>query len=301
MALVADFLAQIVVQFGREGAATHTRAVGLENAQNFANAVWRQAQAGACSRGGSRGRGHKGVGAKVNIQQGALGAFGEDFLARLVGLLDQDIRIRQVHAAQALYGLHPMCFSLCEVKGRLKVSQEFQVLLLQSFVARQIVRQFNVTNTKTVAARFVHVGRSDALEGGANLVLSFGGLRSGIQQTVRRKNQVGFARDDQALEAFGLHGQQLVDFLAENDRIHDHTVANNVQGIFVKNARRNRVQNVLDAIKLQGVTGIWAALKAGYHVVATGQYVHNFPFSFVPPLEAKQDVCSLAHAFFDFA
>ena len=194
-----------------------------------------------------------------------------------------------------------MCFSLCEVKGRLKVSQEFQVLLLQSFVARQIVRQFNVTNTKTVAARFVHVGRSDALEGGANLVLSFGGLRSGIQQTVRRKNQVGFPRDDQALEAFGLHIQQLVNFLAEDDGVHDHAVANNVQRILVEDARGNRVQHVLDSVKLQGVSCIGAALKAGYHVVATGQYVHNFPFSFVPPLEAEQDVCSLAHSFFDFA
>ena len=43
---------------------------------------------------------------------------------------------------------------------------------------------------------------------------------------------------------------------------------------------------VLDAVECEGMTGVGAALKAGDSIVGGCQYVHDFTFTFIAPLEA---------------
>ena len=50
----------------------------------------------------------------------------------------------------------------------------------------------DVTYPKSVAADFVSVSRSDALACCANFAVSFGGFVGCIEQTMGRKNEVGF-------------------------------------------------------------------------------------------------------------
>jgi hypothetical protein len=50
------------------------------------------------------------------------------------------------------------------------------------------------------------------------------------------------------------------------------------------------MQHVFNPVELQRVARIGAALKPRNYVVLLREHVHNFPFSFVAPLESKQYV-----------
>ncbi len=55
------------------------------------------------------------------------------------------------------------------------------------------------------------------------------------------------------------------------------------------------MQYVFDAVKLQRVARVGAALEPGYDVVTGGEYVYYLAFSFVAPLEAQQYVGFVFH------
>ena len=50
------------------------------------------------------------------------------------------------------------------------------------------------------------------------------------------------------------------------------------------------MQHVLFAIKNQGVTRIWPALKARDDIIFGGQDIDNFAFAFISPLQAQEHV-----------
>jgi hypothetical protein len=69
-----------------------------------------------------------------------------------------------------------------------------------------------------------------------------------------------------------------------------YQVADNVGFLLVEDARRDNVQYVADAVELQGVSGVWAALEARDYIIFGRQNVHDFAFAFVAPLQAEQNV-----------
>ena len=104
------------------------------------------------------------------------------------------------------------------------------------------------------------------------------------------QDQVRLAADGEVRGDVHAQVHQRVDFFLEDEGVDDHTVADDVEGVFSEHATGNGVQHVLDAIKLQGVSGIGSALESGDHVVLRGEHVHDFAFAFVAPLEAEQDI-----------
>jgi hypothetical protein len=68
--------------------------------------------------------------------------------------------------------------------------------------------------------------------------------------------------------------------------VEDDAVADYVENVGVENAARHLVQHVLLVIEGEGVAGVGTTLKAGYSIVGGGEYVNDFSFSFVAPLEA---------------
>ena len=164
------------------------------------------------------------------------------------------------------------------------------MLLDQPVIAGLEVGQKNVTDAKAIPAGLVHVGRTYAAQSRPNFVLALLLFVGGIQQTVGRQNQVRLARDEQPRVHIHPMVLDLHNLTLQSNRVNDHAIANQVLLAFVENTARNGVQYVLSPIKFQGMTGIGAALKAGYDVVLRGEHVHNFPFPFVPPLESEQYV-----------
>ena len=74
--------------------------------------------------------------------------------------------------------------------------------------------------------------------------------------------------------------------MAENDGVEDDTVADDVDDVRVENTAWDLVQDVLDAVEEKGVTGVGAALEAGYGIVGRREDVYDFAFAFIAPLEA---------------
>jgi hypothetical protein len=79
---------------------------------------------------------------------------------------------------------------------------------------------------------------------------------------------------------------ELLELLAEDDGVEDDAVTNDVDDVRVENAAGHLVQDVLDAVEIQGVAGIGAALEAGDGVVGGRENVYDFAFAFIAPLEA---------------
>ncbi|GAB3732516.1 hypothetical protein GCM10027594_14400 [Hymenobacter agri] len=74
--------------------------------------------------------------------------------------------------------------------------------------------------------------------------------------------------------------------MTEDDGVEDDAVADDIDDVRVENAAGHLVQDVLDAVEIQGVAGVGAALKACDGVVGGRENVYDFAFAFIAPLEA---------------
>ena len=95
----AEFAAHAVQQLGDLGILrgqrpfAHARRVGLHHSHHAVHAMRRNARAGASAAGGGIGRSHEGVGAMIDVEKSALGAFEQDMVAAPRGLVQQDDRV----------------------------------------------------------------------------------------------------------------------------------------------------------------------------------------------------------------
>ena len=289
---LAQAVAGFVELFGGEGAGAYAGGVGFEDAEHFTDGAGWHAQPGAGSGGHRVGRGDEGVGTEIDVQHGALGSFGQYFFAFGYGLVQVLFAVDEGERFQGFdcgepFGLQ---FVQVEVDFGAVIVQHGEVFVHQCAVAFHEVGQFGVAHAQAVAAGFVHVGGADAFQGGAYFGFAFGGFRGGVQQAVRGEDQVGLARDEQARGDVQAVLGQVLYFAGEDDRVDDYAVAHHVDGLFVEYARRDGVQDVFDAVEFQRVSGVGAALEAGDDVVSGGEHVHDFPFTFVPPLETEQKI-----------
>src|SRR5690606_25553763 len=83
LATVADALPDFIVQLGRERTTANTGGIGLGNPEHVVDRVCADAGAGQCAANGGVGAGDVGIGAVVDVEQGALCAFVQHALALL--------------------------------------------------------------------------------------------------------------------------------------------------------------------------------------------------------------------------
>lgn len=89
MTLLAQKLADLVIQFGRERAFANTGRVGLGDAENITQGTRTHARTGSGLTGNGVGRGHVRIGAVVDIEQRTLSAFKQDACAGAALLVEQ--------------------------------------------------------------------------------------------------------------------------------------------------------------------------------------------------------------------
>ena len=87
---------------------------------------------------------------------------------------------------------------------------------------------------------------------------------------------------DTTLTLFG----DTLNLLTEDAGLDEHTVADEVDFVLVKDAAGDDVQHVLHAVELEGVAGVGAALETGHHVVPRSEHVDDFSLAFIAPLES---------------
>ena len=101
---------------------------------------------------------------------------------------------------------------------------------------------------------------------------------------------MGFLGEVEVLGGVDPFGCQGADLLLEDAGLNKDAVAYHVDLVFVENAGRDDMEDMLDAAKLNGVTGVGAALETGYDIVLWGEDINDFSFALVSPLETQQNI-----------
>jgi len=143
-----------------------------------------------------------------------------------------------------------------------------------------------VADAQAYAANFVGVRGADAFEGAADFGVATGFFADTVESAVARQDELGLLGDVEVLAPIHSPIGQLLQFAAEYYGVEDNAIAHYVEDVGVENATRHLVQDMLLAVEGEGVAGVGAALEASYCIVGGGEYINDFSFSFVAPLEA---------------
>src|SRR5690606_30999374 len=210
---VADALADLVVQLGRERAAADAGGVGLGDAQHVVDVLGADAGAGQRAADGGVGAGDVRIGAVVDVQQRALGAFEHHALALLAQLV-ADAGDVGLHRLDVLAELQRFLVGGLEVhRLHAQVLGQHEVVVVQRGLELlgQLLGIVQVGDADAAARHLVLVGRADAAAGGAD-GLAAGGLLAGlIQGDVVRHDQRGGRADLQPAAHFHAGRFQLGD------------------------------------------------------------------------------------------
>ena len=107
---------------------------------------------------------------------------------------------------------------------------------------------------------------------------------------MRGQDQVGLLRNAELLGEVVAAGRERFGLFTEKDGVDHHTVTDDIGLTALEYARRDRAEHVFLAVEFQCMTGIGAALEAGYDLVARRQHIHNFSLALVTPLQAEDNV-----------
>ena len=218
-------------------------------------------------------------------------ALGENRYTLVQCVVNEDFAVYELEALQAFGSLQPalLVFVYIEFKT-LVLSQHLQMGGLASLVSLLKIGQKDIPHPESAATCLIGVGRAYALEGRTYLRLAHCTFAGGIQGPVGGKDEVGPLGDEETSVHIHPAGFDIFDFLHQDDRIDDHAVADYVQRALAEDSGRNRMKHEGSAVEHQRMTGVGAALEACNNLVIRRQYVHDFAFALVAPLEAENNI-----------
>ena len=163
-----------------------------------------------------------------------------------------------------------------------------QVLPLQDVrqTVPELVRIQQLTGHDGLFLVLVGVEGSDALLGGAVLLVLEAGLLQTVQVPVPGQQQRGTVAD---LQVLGGDGNALAgnigDLGPQALAVQRHAVAQNVHDTLAENAGGQQVQCELALLVDDGVAGVAAALITDQHVTVLSQQVHHAALSLIAPVD----------------
>lgn len=226
----------------------------------------------------------------VDVEQRTLCAFSQHVLAFGECTVDFDFGVGEVELTHIVHTLEPLLFFLGDVVvGEVEILQNLFVACLEcSVFGFESVE--DVTHAQTYTCSLVAIGRANALTRGAHLVLALGGLVGAVEHTMGGENQMGALADVQTLGQLIASCLQLVGFCHEEVGGNHATIADDVHLALVEDAGGNGTEHEFLAIEDDGVAGIGAASKTGYHVVTRGEIVDHFAFAFVAENDTQKGI-----------
>ena len=153
---------------------------------------------------------------------------------------------------------------------------------------REPRRVEDVTDAETDAARLVGVGRADALERRADLVVAAHRLGDRIVRLVPREDQVGAARHLQ-LGARDATRLEHVDLGEQRRQVDDDAVGDHGDDVLVENAGWHELECVPLTVDHHRVPSVVAALVAHDVGVFFRQQVDDLGFALIAPLGSDDD------------
>ena len=253
------------------------------------------ARAGCSAAGCGAGGGDKGVGAVVDVEHCALGAFEDDVVARFAVAVGGKCYVGDERADARGVG-EPFGGDVVVGDGRgVVVVFELEVVEVHQFAQAfaEGFRVHEVGQSQAAARDFVFVGGADAASGGADFVGAARGFACLVERAVARQDEGAGGRDVQALHDGHTGGFQRGDFGKEGAQAEDDAVADVAFDAFVQDACRDEVQHGFFAVNDEGVAGVVPALVAHDGARFFGEQIDDFAFAFVAPLGADDDqVCT---------
>src|SRR5258707_14959400 len=292
LAALAQALADVVRELGRERPAADARRIRFCNPQNIVELM--RADPGPRRRraGDAVRRRNERIGAVIDVEQAALRAFEQQVLARLVGVIERPRHVRdQGHQARRqrqgfVEGFPKIYFFLLVKMLQNEIVKLEQLLEL----AGEALGIQQVLEADRAARHLVLVGRADAAAGGADLVLAARGLAGAVERRVIGQDQGAGFRDDEPRDYATHAGRLELVYLREQrfGRQH-HAVADVAIDVAAQDARGDQVQHGLLAGDDQRVAGVVPALEAHHALRAVGQPVDDLALALVAPLRADDD------------
>ena len=178
-------------------------------------------------------------------------AFGEDRFTLLEQRVHHVFAVDEAETLEVFDPGKPLFFVVADVVREIVLFEQFDVFLLEAPVTFLEFARDDVPDAQAVAARFIHIGRADAFERRTDFRLAFRGFRRRIDDAVSRQDQVRFFRDQQLALYVDAVFLQFGDLFGENHRIDHHAVADDIDRAFAENTRRDRVQYVFFAFKME--------------------------------------------------
>ena len=146
----------------------------------------------------------------------------------------------------------------------------------------------HVAGADADAAGLVGVGRADALQRRADLVVAAQRLGDGVVGLVPREDQVGAAGDAEPV-ARDAPGRQRVDLGEQRRQVDDDAVGDHRDDVVVEDPARRELQGVALAADDDGVPGVVPALVAHDVAVLLGEQVDDLGLALVAPLGPDDD------------
>jgi hypothetical protein len=160
------------------------------------------------------------------------------------------------------------------------------VLGYRLLVALLKIRKQDVADAKANATNLVGVGGANAFEGAAYFGVAAGFFVEAVEGAVAGKDELGLFGDVEVLSPVYSPIGELLKFGTEDDGVENDAIAHYIKDMGVEDAAGHLVQDVLEAVEGKGVAGVGTSLEAGNGIVSRSQYVYNFSFAFIAPLEA---------------
>ena len=236
-AAVTEVVVEAALQFGGKRTLAHPGGVSLRHADHPVDKGGAHAGTDAGPPRHRVGGGHVGVGAVVEIEQGALGPLKEDVLAGSGCLVD---RARAIHhmggeslAIAGVFGDHRLGIEGIEAVDLLQ-----EVVLLGQWAQQPVPQPFGieqVDHADAVALRFVRVGGADAAAGGADAAVAAALFHRLIQQAVIGHGHMGGAGE---LQAFHLNpvAAEHVELAQHHLGIHHRARSDQTGGVRIENS-----------------------------------------------------------------
>ncbi len=232
--------------------------------------------------------GDEGVGAVVDVEQGALRTLEEHGLARLERLVEQQPGVGDPVGEAAAVGEDGVDHLVHVERAPVVDLDQHLVLQLQGrldLLVQDLLVQ-DVGHPHPHPGDLVLVGRADAAAGGADLRLAQEPLADLVHGDVVRHDQVRVGGDHQpgGVHTPPLQAGQLVE---QHAGIHDHAVADHVVGARGEDAGRDQVQGEVLAVgQHHRVARVVAALVAHHPLDLAPEQVGRLALALVAPLGA---------------
>ena len=297
MGLGAEFLGGGAVHFGGHRAAADAGGVGFEDAHHAGDVLGADAESGDGAADGGGGGGYIGIGAVVEVQEGALGAFQDDAFVLFQEVLHH--LFGGAHAGAEAGGPLAALFQDGGGVQGLGVVDGGDDAVFHCHggvdAVGEVVVVEEVAHTDAVAGGFVHIGGADALSGGADGGGAAGLFLEVVQEDVVGHNDVGAVADEEVVgvDALLLEGG---DFGEEDIGVDDDAVADDAGDAGPADAGGDEVQLEFAPVVDDGVAGVVAAGVAHYAIGLSGKVVDDLALALVAPLPSDNGVsrhCSL--------